>query len=176
MVARPSKRYDKLQMMFSPSKKQRTVYVVHLRSRSLYLSLLTPCPTEPASRIHHGPRHRPQSIPRRYRPATAHPEPRCTFPKRTGRDRAGLRRKHSLEWGRYACLCFEFSHFCFPSSSESVVANLHPGIFSLRDCDYVEWTSVPALETIQQIVCRTSNRVFVGLPLCESFSLACFSV
>ncbi|KAI6016907.1 hypothetical protein BKA83DRAFT_4059448, partial [Pisolithus microcarpus] len=28
------------------------------------------------------------------------------------------------------------------------------------------WKSVPAVETIQEIVCRASNRVFVGLPLC----------
>ncbi|KDR83206.1 hypothetical protein GALMADRAFT_239044 [Galerina marginata CBS 339.88] len=30
-----------------------------------------------------------------------------------------------------------------------------------------EWTSVPALSTIIKIVCRTSNRFFVGLPLCR---------
>ncbi|EGN99661.1 hypothetical protein SERLA73DRAFT_159877 [Serpula lacrymans var. lacrymans S7.3] len=32
--------------------------------------------------------------------------------------------------------------------------------------DY-EWKSVPAYETIVRVVCRTSNRVFVGLPLCR---------
>lgn len=31
-----------------------------------------------------------------------------------------------------------------------------------------EWKSVPALSAIQQVVCRTSHRVFVGLPLCMS--------
>ncbi|KAF9468817.1 cytochrome P450 [Collybia nuda] len=30
-----------------------------------------------------------------------------------------------------------------------------------------EWTEVPALRTIMKIVCRTSNRLFVGLPLCR---------
>ncbi|KAH8103294.1 cytochrome P450 [Cristinia sonorae] len=30
-----------------------------------------------------------------------------------------------------------------------------------------EWTSLPALETVLAIVARTSNRVFVGLPLCR---------
>ncbi|KAF8957287.1 cytochrome P450, partial [Flammula alnicola] len=31
-----------------------------------------------------------------------------------------------------------------------------------------EWTSVPALKTVMQIVCRSSNRLFVGLPLCRN--------
>lgn len=31
-----------------------------------------------------------------------------------------------------------------------------------------EWTSVPALETMMQIVCRASNRAFVGLPMCRN--------
>ncbi|KAF4600637.1 hypothetical protein EYR38_005280 [Pleurotus pulmonarius] len=30
-----------------------------------------------------------------------------------------------------------------------------------------EWVSVSALETVMQVVCRTSNRLFVGLPLCR---------
>ncbi|KAJ6627498.1 cytochrome P450 [Mycena sp. CBHHK59/15] len=30
-----------------------------------------------------------------------------------------------------------------------------------------EWMTVPAFDTIMQIVCRTSNRLFVGLPLCR---------
>ncbi|TCD63305.1 hypothetical protein EIP91_005686 [Steccherinum ochraceum] len=30
-----------------------------------------------------------------------------------------------------------------------------------------EWTSVPALKTVMSIISRTSNRVFVGLPLCR---------
>ncbi|KAF9237108.1 hypothetical protein BU15DRAFT_63481 [Melanogaster broomeanus] len=28
-----------------------------------------------------------------------------------------------------------------------------------------EWKSVPALHTVQKVICRTSNRIFVGLPL-----------
>ncbi|KAF9468819.1 cytochrome P450 [Collybia nuda] len=31
-----------------------------------------------------------------------------------------------------------------------------------------EWAQVPALNTIMKIVCRTSNRLFVGLPLCRN--------
>ncbi|KAG9310147.1 cytochrome P450 [Chiua virens] len=30
-----------------------------------------------------------------------------------------------------------------------------------------EWKSIPALRAIQRVVCRTSNRLFVGLPLCR---------
>lgn len=39
-----------------------------------------------------------------------------------------------------------------------------------------EWKSVPALNAMQQIICRTSNRLFVGLPLCMyalTFHLPC---
>ena len=35
---------------------------------------------------------------------------------------------------------------------------------------YIEWKSVPALDAIRQVVGRTSNRLFIGLPLCM-FSL-----
>ena len=30
-----------------------------------------------------------------------------------------------------------------------------------------EWVSLPALDTVMKIVARVSNRVFVGLPLCN---------
>lgn len=33
-----------------------------------------------------------------------------------------------------------------------------------------EWTSVDVYKTIMQIVCRTSNRLYVDLPLCECWS------
>lgn len=32
---------------------------------------------------------------------------------------------------------------------------------------YLDWTPVPAYDTLMHIICRTSNRYFVGLPLCE---------
>ena len=32
----------------------------------------------------------------------------------------------------------------------------------------IDWTSFKALETFMNIVCRASNRIFVGLPLCKS--------
>ena len=35
-----------------------------------------------------------------------------------------------------------------------------------------EWKNVYALRVIQNVVCRTSNRLFVGLPLCISFQLS----
>ncbi|KAF8547706.1 cytochrome P450 [Imleria badia] len=34
--------------------------------------------------------------------------------------------------------------------------------------DDVEWTRIPALTTMQQIICRASHRSFVGLPLCRN--------
>ncbi|KAN0100066.1 Cytochrome P450 [Tylopilus felleus] len=37
----------------------------------------------------------------------------------------------------------------------------------ILDLNDNEWKSIPALTTIQNIVCRASNRSFVGLPLCR---------
>lgn len=42
-----------------------------------------------------------------------------------------------------------------------------------RMLKYSEWKSVPALSTVQKVICRTSNRLFVGPPLCE---LSCCSL
>ena len=44
----------------------------------------------------------------------------------------------------------------------------------LRSIDHPEWKSVPALRSVQTIICRASNRVFVGLPLCEPPSCTLF--
>ena len=33
-----------------------------------------------------------------------------------------------------------------------------------------EWVKVPILESLQRIICRATNRIFVGVPLCSSFS------
>jgi hypothetical protein len=30
-----------------------------------------------------------------------------------------------------------------------------------------EWVKVPILETIQRVICRVTNRIFVGAPLCS---------
>ncbi|KAJ6614631.1 cytochrome P450 [Mycena sp. CBHHK59/15] len=52
---------------------------------------------------------------------------------------------------------------CFPSVRSEVIAAFGDLIPAKSD----EWTSVPAMETILQIVSRTSNRLFVGLPKCR---------
>jgi hypothetical protein len=31
-----------------------------------------------------------------------------------------------------------------------------------------EWVKVPLKETVQRVICRTTNRIFVGVPLCSS--------
>jgi hypothetical protein len=31
---------------------------------------------------------------------------------------------------------------------------------------HTEWVKVPFLETIQRVICRTTNRIFVEVPLC----------
>jgi hypothetical protein len=30
-----------------------------------------------------------------------------------------------------------------------------------------EWVKVPLKETVQRVICRTTNRIFVGVPLCS---------
>jgi hypothetical protein len=30
-----------------------------------------------------------------------------------------------------------------------------------------EWVTVPVQETLQRVICRTTNRIFVGIPLCS---------
>ncbi|KAF8467574.1 cytochrome P450 [Russula ochroleuca] len=32
-----------------------------------------------------------------------------------------------------------------------------------------EWVKVPILETLQRVICRTTNRIFVGVPLCRDY-------
>jgi hypothetical protein len=32
---------------------------------------------------------------------------------------------------------------------------------------WTEWQSVRIMDTMMKVVCRASNRVFVGVPLCE---------
>jgi len=32
-----------------------------------------------------------------------------------------------------------------------------------------EWVKVPILESFQRVICRATNRIFVGVPLCSRF-------
>jgi hypothetical protein len=50
------------------------------------------------------------------------------------------------------------------------VCNLHEAL-SIFMTTPLEWVAVPALSTVQNVVCRTSNRLFLGEPICESSSL-----
>ncbi|KAF8547708.1 cytochrome P450 [Imleria badia] len=52
----------------------------------------------------------------------------------------------------------------YPEMREEIIVAFD----EILDLDDNEWKSVPALTTIQQIVCRASNRSFVGLPLCRN--------
>ncbi|KAJ7113179.1 cytochrome P450 [Mycena epipterygia] len=52
---------------------------------------------------------------------------------------------------------------CFPVVHEEIVHSFGE-VLALKD---KEWKSIHVLPNIQQIVARTSNRVFVGLPLCR---------
>ncbi|PBK90638.1 cytochrome P450 [Armillaria gallica] len=52
---------------------------------------------------------------------------------------------------------------CFAEVQDEIEAAFRDNIPMTED-----WVEVPAYDTILQIVCRASNRMFVGLPLCES--------
>ncbi|KAF9235145.1 cytochrome P450 [Melanogaster broomeanus] len=52
----------------------------------------------------------------------------------------------------------------YPDIRDEVVTTFE----EILDLKGNEWKSVPALDTVQEVVCRTSNRVFVGLPLCRN--------
>ncbi|KAI6159827.1 cytochrome P450 [Pisolithus thermaeus] len=45
---------------------------------------------------------------------------------------------------------------------------VHTAFEELLDLRDNEWKSIPAVDIIREIVCRASNRVFVGLPLCRN--------
>jgi hypothetical protein len=32
---------------------------------------------------------------------------------------------------------------------------------------HAEWVNVPILQTLQRVICRSTNRMFVGIPLCS---------
>ncbi|KAG6380640.1 cytochrome P450 [Boletus reticuloceps] len=51
----------------------------------------------------------------------------------------------------------------YPEIRDEIVTSFR----ELLDPKANEWKYVPALSIIQKIACRTSNRVFVGLPLCR---------
>ncbi|KAI6042740.1 cytochrome P450 [Pisolithus marmoratus] len=44
---------------------------------------------------------------------------------------------------------------------------VHTAFEELLDLKGNAWKSVPAVKTMREIICRASNRVFVGLPLCR---------
>ncbi|ETW81028.1 cytochrome P450 monooxygenase 51 [Heterobasidion irregulare TC 32-1] len=50
----------------------------------------------------------------------------------------------------------------FPDVREEIVASFND-IIPAKD----EWVKYPAMETLMKIVCRTSNRIFVGAPQCR---------
>ncbi|KIK81319.1 hypothetical protein PAXRUDRAFT_15297 [Paxillus rubicundulus Ve08.2h10] len=52
----------------------------------------------------------------------------------------------------------------YPSIRDEIVTAFE----EILDLQGNEWKSVPAFQTVQKVVCRTSNRVFVGLPLCRN--------
>ncbi|KAF8844225.1 cytochrome P450 [Paxillus ammoniavirescens] len=52
----------------------------------------------------------------------------------------------------------------FPDIRDEIVTAFEESL----DLQGNEWKSVPAFQTIQEVVCRTTNRVFVGLPLCRN--------
>jgi cytochrome P450 len=52
----------------------------------------------------------------------------------------------------------------FPDVQEEIVTSFETLVSPKDD----EWLSVPAFETVVQIVCSSSNRLFVGSPMCQN--------
>ena len=42
-----------------------------------------------------------------------------------------------------------------------------PGGIVYGSRESAEWITVPIQETLQRVICRATNRVFVGVPLCS---------
>ncbi|KAI0272854.1 hypothetical protein BGY98DRAFT_153281 [Russula aff. rugulosa BPL654] len=53
------------------------------------------------------------------------------------------------------------------STFDEVRGELTMAIDDLIPTSEHEWVKVPFLETIQRVICRTTNRIFVGVPLCR---------
>ena len=47
------------------------------------------------------------------------------------------------------------------------VEELWAKILLLTQLEQAEWLKVPVLQTLQRVICRTTNRIFVGVPLCS---------
>ncbi|KAF9233836.1 cytochrome P450 [Melanogaster broomeanus] len=54
-----------------------------------------------------------------------------------------------------------------PEIRDEVVTALEETL-NLKDNEGSEWKSVPVLQTFLQVICRATNRIFVGLPLCRN--------
>lgn len=134
---------------------------VHLSSYSPFLSqyrLAHHKGSDTLSRLHDWPCYHTKSLPQFHHPATVDSELGGTLSECSRGDCAGLQRQYSHRWRWYGT--FEFHPRVFNRSSVSA-----PG---LALWPTIAWVSVgPTLKTMMQIVCRTSNRVFVGLPLCD---------
>ena len=64
----------------------------------------------------------------------------------------------------YDEICNAFAH-CIPATDgASMSITVWP--VNSNSASRAEWTAVPALETMMQVVARTSSRIFVGQPLC----------
>jgi S-formylglutathione hydrolase FrmB len=52
---------------------------------------------------------------------------------------------------------------------EEIEEELAVGVTHYWGKDTESWTEVPVFDTINKVVARASNRIFVGLPLCENY-------
>jgi hypothetical protein len=52
---------------------------------------------------------------------------------------------------------------------EEIEEELAVGVTRYWGKDTESWTEVPVFDTMNNVVARASNRIFVGLPLCENY-------
>lgn len=52
---------------------------------------------------------------------------------------------------------------------EEIEEELAVGVTHYWGKDTESWTEIPVFDTMNKVVARASNRIFVGLPLCENY-------
>lgn len=67
-------------------------------------------------------------------------------------------------------LAAAFQDAILPTDSKLVIPDLRSQSLNWCFVPIADWVPYVAMEALREIVCRTSNRIFVGAPLCAFFS------
>ncbi|KAF8471577.1 cytochrome P450 [Russula ochroleuca] len=56
----------------------------------------------------------------------------------------------------------------FKENREELIMTMDD-VISMRGDGEAEWVTVPIQKTVERVICRTTNRIFVGVPLCRDY-------